>query len=71
MVFSEIVEAADGLKPEEQLALVAILQRKLGETNREKLLEDIAEARADFAEGKCHAASVQEVIAEITGEINP
>lgn len=71
MVFSEIVEAADSLNPDEQLALVAILQRRLAEKNRENLLRDIAEAHSDFAKGNCRTASAQEVMAEITGEIHP
>jgi len=65
MVFSEIVDAADNLSSEEQLALVEILQRRLAERNRQTLLQDISESREAFAKGVCQPTSAREIMDEI------
>lgn len=49
MVFSDVVEATDNLSPDEQLALVEILQRRLAERNRKQLLDDVQAAREEFS----------------------
>lgn len=65
MVFSDIVDAADTLTPEEQLALVEILQRRLAEQNRQSIIQDVAEAREDFSEGNCESVTVKEIMDRI------
>ncbi len=65
MVFSDIVDAADGLSPDEQLALVGILQRRLAEKNRQAMLQDIAEAREAYNNGECQSATAKEIMDEI------
>lgn len=65
MVFSDIVDAADNLSPEEQLALVEILQRRLVEQNRQDLLKDIEDSRAAFAAGEGKPASSKEIMDQI------
>ncbi len=64
MVFSDVVEAADNLSPDEQLALVEILQRRLAERNRKQLLDDVAAARQEFASG-AEPKDVDSIIGEI------
>jgi len=65
MVFSDIVDAADRLSSEEQLALVEILQRRLTERNRQSLLQDISESRESFAKGECKSGTAKEIMDEI------
>lgn len=63
--FNEVVEAADGLSPEEQVELVAILQRRLAEAGRRRVAAEVAEARREFAAGNCAAMSPPELIQEM------
>ncbi len=65
MVFSDIVDAAEGLSPDEQLALVGILQRRIAEKNRQAMLQDIAESREAFDKGDCQSATAREIMDEI------
>lgn len=63
--FSEIVDAADQLSLEEQQTLVGILQHRLAEARRERCAADVADARREFAEGKCRSTTPAELIEEI------
>jgi len=65
MFFSDIVDAADGLSPDEQLALVGILQRRLAEKNRQAMLQDISESREAYDNGECQLATAKEIMDEI------
>jgi hypothetical protein len=51
--FGEVLEAADHLSQEEQEELIAILQRRLAEAARQRLVAEVQEARQDFAQGRC------------------
>lgn len=63
--FAEVLDMADSMSPEDRENLVAILQSRLREERRAKLVEDVAESREDFAAGKCKPASVDEVMKSI------
>ena len=65
MPFGEVLEAADHLSQDEQQQLVAILNRRLAQANRQRVVAEIQEARQDFAEGRCLPASPDELIREI------
>jgi hypothetical protein len=65
MSFGEVLEAADRLSQEEQEELIAILQRRLAQTARQRLISDIQEARQEFAEGRCSPATPNELMCEI------
>lgn len=64
--FAQVVDATDKLSLGEQQALVEILHRRIAEENRRQLLDDVVEARAEFQEGKCVAATVGDLVKEIT-----
>ena len=66
--FSEILDAADELSVDEQETLLEILQRRIAERNRARLVRDVAEARAEFANGQARPASVREIMDEVGGE---
>lgn len=63
--FNDVVEAADQLSLEEHPALVHILQRRMALAQRQQLAAEIAEARQEFAEGKCRPATAEEMMREI------
>ena len=49
--FSDVLDAAGDLSADEQETLLKILSRCLAERKRAQLVQDVAEARAGFAEG--------------------
>lgn len=63
--FGDVVEAADRLSSEEQQALVDILHRRLAQAGRQRLAKEVQEARREFAEGQCQAATGEEIMREI------
>ena len=65
MRFDEVLEAADQLSLDEQRELVAILKRRLALASRQRLIAEVEEARKDFAEGRCVAATPDEIMREI------
>ncbi len=66
--FSEIVDAAGQLSADEQQTLLEILSRRLVEQNRKQLARDLAEARAEFANGIARPASVTQIMDEVSGD---
>lgn len=63
--FAEILEAADLLPIEDQESLIEILQNRLRDRRRADLVRDVQEAQQEFAEGKCHAITPEELMKEI------
>ena len=66
--FSDVVDAADDLSVNEQETLVEILRRRIAKCNREALVRDVAEARAEFQSGQTRATSVGDIMNEVRGE---
>jgi len=66
--FSDIVEAADNLSPEEQAALVELLRHRLAERNRRELVIEVAEARAEFRNGDLKPGTASSIMGEILDE---
>jgi hypothetical protein len=66
--FGEILDAADHLPVDEQLALVQILGRRIAERNRAQIVRDVEEGRAELATGQARNASVKEITDEITSQ---
>ena len=60
--FSDVVDAADALSPDEQENLVSILQKRLREQRRAELIRSVEEAEVEFREGKCKPGSVEEIM---------
>jgi hypothetical protein len=63
--FADLVEAAGALTPDEQVALIAILQRSVVEENRNQLLKDVEASRAEHAAGNVQSGSASEIMDEI------
>jgi hypothetical protein len=57
--FGEILDAANHLPVDEQQALVEILGPRIAERNREQLVQDVNDARSEFASGNARTASVK------------
>ena len=65
MPFGDVIEAADQLSQDEQYELIGILNRRLAQAGRQQLATDIAEARREFAEGRCIPVTPEELMREI------
>ena len=66
--FSEILDAASSLSADEQQALLEIISRRLVDQNRARIVRDVQEARAEFADGRAITASVKEIMDEVKDE---
>jgi len=66
--FSDVVDAADNLSIDEQQTLVEIFRRRIAKRNRDALVRDVAEARAEFRTGQAGASSVSDIMDEVRGE---
>ena len=67
ITFSDVVDAADDLSVDEQETLVEILRRRIAKRNREALVRDVAEARAEFQTGQARPSSVSDIMEELRG----
>lgn len=65
--FADVVDSVEQLSTDEQEALVQIIGRRLAERRRERLVDQVAEARAEYARGEARPASASDLLAEITG----
>jgi hypothetical protein len=65
MPFGEVLDAADHLSLDEQQQLVEILNLRLAQAARARLVADVQEARAEFAEGRSVPATPDELMREI------
>jgi len=66
--FSDVVDAADDLSVDEQETLVEILRRRIAKRNRDALVRDVADARAEFQSGRARTSSVSDIMDEVRGE---
>lgn len=65
LAFGEVLDAADRLSPEEQLELIDILNRRLSEAGRQRIVADVREARQEFSEGRCRPITPDELSREL------
>ncbi|MGA2700671.1 MAG: hypothetical protein ABSH35_06190 [Isosphaeraceae bacterium] len=63
--FAEVLEAVDRLTWEEQETLVAIVNRRITERGRKRLIAEVQEAQREFAEGLCRPSTTDELMDEI------
>lgn len=64
IAFGDVLDAAERLDAEAQAELVAVLSRRLAERGRERVAATVAEARREFADGRCQVMTAKDVIAE-------
>jgi hypothetical protein len=62
--FADVLDAAEQLDADSQAELVAVLNRRLAERGRERVAATVAEARKEFAAGKCEPMSAAEMVRE-------
>jgi ribosome recycling factor len=63
--FSQVVESADDLAPEEQESLIGVLQRRLTQRRRAELVKAVKEARREFKAGCCRPATPAQILKRV------
>ncbi|HEY2761337.1 MAG TPA: hypothetical protein VGI75_11350 [Pirellulales bacterium] len=64
-IFSDVVDAADRLSRDEKVALIEILNRRLSDEGRRRVIEDAHQAGKDYEAGLCKEVTVEELMREI------
>lgn len=64
VAFDEVLDAAEQLDAEAQAELVEVLSRRLAERGRERVAAAVAQARREFAAGKCQPTTARQLVAE-------
>jgi hypothetical protein len=64
IAFSDALEVAEQLDPDDQAELVAVLSRRLAERGRERIVADVAQARREFAAGECQPMTAADIVRE-------
>ncbi len=64
ITFADVLDAAEQLDPNAQAELVAILNRRLAARGRERIVDEVAQARREFAAGQCKVMTAAEIVRE-------
>ena len=63
--FGEVLEKIETLSLQDQETLKEILHRRIVERRREKLVQDVQQARQEFQAGECRPVTPEELMKEI------
>jgi hypothetical protein len=63
--FDELLEAVESLPDDAQAELVDVIRRRLAEHGRKRVVEEVQQARQEFAAGKCSVTTPDDVMREI------
>jgi hypothetical protein len=63
--FSDVLETIETFSFEEKETLVDILQRRLQESKRQRVVNSVKEARLEYERGEAKVATVDEIMSEI------
>ena len=64
-LFADAVEAAGQLPDDDQRALIDLLQRRLADAGRRRLVAEVQEARVQFAGGQCRPATPDDILRDV------
>ncbi len=65
--FHEVIEIIEMLPEEEQETLLDIIQHRLKERGRERIIENVKKAREELERGEVRQGTVKELMREIMG----
>ena len=66
--FADIVDATDQLSPDDQLALVDIIRRRLSDQERDQMAKDIADGKSEFDGGSLKPATAKTIMDDFRDE---
>jgi hypothetical protein len=67
--FNEVLDAVEHLPPDQQADLPEVVRRRLAEPGRQRVLDDIREARAEMNTGAAKPSSVDDIMREIERDV--
>jgi hypothetical protein len=62
--FSDVLDAAERLDPDAQAELVAVINRRLAERGRARVVATVEQARREFAAGQSKPMTPAEIVRE-------
>jgi len=62
--FADALDAVEQLDADDQVEFVAVLNRRVAERGRERVAASVAEARREFAAGKCQPRTATKIVRE-------
>ncbi len=62
--FADALNAVEQLDADDQEEFAAVLNRRVAERGRERVAATVAEARREFAAGKCQPMTAAEIVRE-------
>jgi len=65
LAFDEVVDAVDSLSADEQVELVHLIRRRLAQRERQRIISDVSEARAEMAAGKADRLDLDALFADL------
>ena len=68
MTFQEALDIVESLPEHQQENLARIIQARVRERRRERLVESVMEARAEFARGECTSGTVEDLMKVLTDD---
>jgi hypothetical protein len=63
--FDQVLDAVERLTVDEQAELITIVRKQIAERRSQQILEDIEEARKEFASGGGRPMTVEEIMQEL------
>lgn len=63
--FDELLEAVEDLPDDAQAELADVIRRRLAERGRKRVMEEVRQARQEFAAGQCVVTTPDDVVREI------
>jgi hypothetical protein len=64
-VFNSVLNSIEALSPEDQEALITLVQKRLVETRRAEIAANIVQAKAEYQAGQVFRGTVDDIIAEL------
>lgn len=66
VTFQEALDIVESLPDDQQENLVRIIRLRQLERRRELIVQNIEEARAEYARGECHRGTVEDLMKELS-----
>ena len=63
--FAEVLETIETFTVDEKETLVDILQHRLHEVKRQRIVKSVKESRSEFEKGKLKPTSVEDIMKEV------
>lgn len=65
MTFDQTLDAVEALPTEQQLELLDVMRRRLGDRGRQRVIDEVAESELQFEHGLAKVTTVDDLMREI------